>query len=85
MALTSSARVAGRLDAVEVRIEVHGPTRSRKTGNALVGVDVVGSRAFGDRLLTGIGASRVSSHVNLVMCDAVETVTGWDSVLQCRR
>ena len=55
----------------------------------VVGVDVEGSRVFGgpagDRVLTGIGASRVSSHVNSAMCDAVESVIGWDSVQQCRR
>ena len=55
----------------------------------VVGVDVEGSRVFGgpagERVLTGIGASRVSSHVNPAMCDAVETVIGWDSVRQCRR
>ena len=63
---------------------------TRATGRdvKVVGVDVEGSRVFGGaagpRFLTGIGASRISPHVNREMCDEVEMVSSWAAVVQCR-
>lgn len=54
----------------------------------LVGVDVEGSTAFGGpagrRILTGIGASRVSTHLRATTLDAVRLVHSWTAIGCCR-
>ncbi|HST49751.1 cysteine synthase family protein [Jatrophihabitans sp.] len=54
----------------------------------IVGVDVEGSTAFGGtagrRILTGIGASRVSTHLLTTTLDAVCLVNSWTAIGCCR-
>ena len=63
-------------------------TRSNNSNIMVVGADVVGSRVFGGpsgpRVLTGVGASRPSRHLQNVSCDAVEIVPSWHGVARCR-
>jgi len=68
-----------------------GLARAAKSSNPnaiVVGADVVGSRVFGGpsgpRVLTGVGASRPSRHLQEVTCDAVEIVPSWHGVARCR-
>jgi cysteine synthase A len=62
--------------------------RAARRGIKIVGVDVEGSRALGgpdgSRILTGIGASRPSAFLDKSAYDAVETVSSWSGVQQCR-
>jgi cysteine synthase len=54
----------------------------------VVGVDVEGSQVFGrpvaPRVLTGIGASMRSRHLDSGDYDAVEIVSSWSGIAQCR-
>jgi len=54
----------------------------------LVGVDVEGSTVFGGtpgrRILTGIGASRASTHLLTTTLDAVRMVHSWTAIGCCR-
>ena len=84
------------MDALFIGASTGGTLRgiSRAARNAgrntkVIGIDVVGSRVFGGepgpRLVTGIGASRPSRHLNATDCDAVAIVPSWDAVMQCRQ
>jgi cysteine synthase len=63
-------------------------TRTAGRDVKVVGTDVEGSRVFGGRagprVLTGIGASKPSKHLDASMCDAVEVMSSWDGIVQCR-
>jgi N-(2-amino-2-carboxyethyl)-L-glutamate synthase len=62
--------------------------RSTTPMTRLVGVDVEGSTIFGGvpgrRILTGIGASRASTHLMTTTLDAVRMVPSWTAVGCCR-
>jgi N-(2-amino-2-carboxyethyl)-L-glutamate synthase len=81
-AIVVAASTGGTLSGLARAIRASAPDTK------VVGADVVGSRVFGGqsapRVLTGVGASRPSRHLQNVTCDAVEIVPSWHGVTWCR-